>query len=439
MYTFNLLRGEVVEQVAGSFDQKFWTFDVLRAAEMCPAIWHAGLAMTAMHNRSLLEEKLASAVRRQYYAFALEQYNASIKYLIDITRATTTGRLNYEQQETLLLVNLLFLGICCLQKDIQTAVSHARNILRFYYQWEFWENENKTCSLLRSSSLIALITNVESQFANRLDYISRPECREHQRPPTFSVIPYKSVTDCYFELQSLVNRLLHAYRKFGSPNNAVRANPTIHIAYRKQFQIWMAKFNRYTSKNVLQSQDAGSVLTMKIMATGLDICLSMDPGASLLQWDKFTALFEKMVEMAEDLYKMLNKGQQSHLSRFSFSPSLSEVFCFVGTSCRNHNIRRRLIALAEKWPLWDGIWDPKLVALVCRAMMDMEEEPGLVALRAGIELTTCGCCFGSFICEGHRVAVVNTRFVGPGDTRVSMRTLEDEREGRMEKEICIPW
>lgn len=47
---FHFFRSEGVNQVVGYFDASFWTVDVLRAAQVYPAIWHAMLAMAAMQN-----------------------------------------------------------------------------------------------------------------------------------------------------------------------------------------------------------------------------------------------------------------------------------------------------------------------------------------------------------------------------------------------------
>lgn len=49
MSMIDALRFQIVELIAGSFDHAFGAIDVLRACQVQPAIWHASLAMTALH------------------------------------------------------------------------------------------------------------------------------------------------------------------------------------------------------------------------------------------------------------------------------------------------------------------------------------------------------------------------------------------------------
>lgn len=50
MRIFDLLRTETIPQIAGPFDQAFWTVDVLQACRQHPAVWHGSLALAAMNN-----------------------------------------------------------------------------------------------------------------------------------------------------------------------------------------------------------------------------------------------------------------------------------------------------------------------------------------------------------------------------------------------------
>lgn len=133
---FSILSSDTVQQVSGAFDQEFWSTHVLRATRAYPAVWHASLALSAIHMRAKITSTspIAHATREKYYEFALREYNASIKYLIDIGRH---DKLSIADQETMLLSSLLFAGLSSIQCDYEQATTHAHNGINLFYEWRF--------------------------------------------------------------------------------------------------------------------------------------------------------------------------------------------------------------------------------------------------------------------------------------------------------------
>lgn len=73
---FYLLCTGTVDQVTGSFDNQFWTRDVLLASQTSPAIWYATTAFAAMHQRMKMRSSAAAnqqavLARTDYYRLPL--------------------------------------------------------------------------------------------------------------------------------------------------------------------------------------------------------------------------------------------------------------------------------------------------------------------------------------------------------------------------------
>ncbi|KAJ4164860.1 hypothetical protein LMH87_006515 [Akanthomyces muscarius] len=98
-HIFDLFRLRTVHQVGGSFNHAFWAGDVLRAARVYPAVWHACLSFAALDHRA--KKPTAPEVdKNTLYAFSLLQHNASIRHMVKIAQQTSPS---YADQETFML------------------------------------------------------------------------------------------------------------------------------------------------------------------------------------------------------------------------------------------------------------------------------------------------------------------------------------------------
>jgi hypothetical protein len=74
-----------VPQLSGMYEEVFWKRMVLQATHHEPAIKHAIIALGSLHERFLTYDGLISRSHPKLYYddFALQQYNLSIKSLIE--------------------------------------------------------------------------------------------------------------------------------------------------------------------------------------------------------------------------------------------------------------------------------------------------------------------------------------------------------------------
>lgn len=164
-----LLRTTTISQTTGSFEQTFWSRDVLLAAWMSPKIWYAANAFAAMHHRMRLVASSNPSDRyisMEYYITALTQYNKAIQHLIQLT---SQNSISYQDKDIILLASALFTGICCLYRNMKQAVIHIKNAVRLLSEWQFTKlaqakNQHQRQTLLTANSLFNLIATLQYQM-----------------------------------------------------------------------------------------------------------------------------------------------------------------------------------------------------------------------------------------------------------------------------------
>lgn len=392
---------------------------------------------------STTEKKTSDRINQAqaHYMFALGHYNKSIQHLMKITHRGSTSGLTYNDQETLLLANVLFIGLCCIQGDIDQAANHAHHNAKLFNLWKFWEHaeETSTCSpstgfMLDQNSLNAVITFFEYQLANRLQCKKRPTWITQRSMIRCSSRPFQTVTEAYFEFQPLLMGLLDASEHTWTPPNiTTRGESCRYPAYISELGVWRSKFdqlvNRLTADQRLANSESISVLDLMYMA--VEICKQTHPSGSQLEFDSCNHLFRKIADQAETLYHELAKDVRENTEpSFSYSLSVGGMFYFAAMKCRDGVIRRRLIQLFKQWPRNEGLWNNKIIASICETTMLKEERPGEFALHgeSWVGHYECACVSEVFICENHRVCHVAVLSVG-GRLKLLLKTVGDCKMG----------
>lgn len=441
---FNMLCGQTIKQVAGGFDHSFWSVDVLLATQVYPAIWHASLALAATHTRmkvaSLPDSEATRVSKRKFHAFALREYNLAIQHLLAIAHKSNPLP---EDQETLLLSSLLFTGLSSLLGNMNEAIDHASNGLRVFYQWRYWERQpvslpRQNC-LIKPKSLISAYTDLEIQFANRLDYVKRPPWRGEGILPKPSEVPFASFTDAFFEFQPMLAGYVSELKTnliLGRYEQAMAAA----LAYRRAFAVWRAKFRQFKEVSKPQAAaDKRAELFLTMFSTAFSIAHHLDPGRSVADSAENRAAYYHVVEIAEKLFKMKKETsdpQEFILPQFSFTTTFCEVLGCVGVVCKDRPLRRRVISLLKKWPQRDGMWDSRMIAGTIEAIMTLEESMAEEMADDGSP-TGCGCVAGTHICGEHRVCWHQVEFKASGKAKILMMTNEDVKYGRYGTEAIL--
>lgn len=464
---FNMLRTDTMDQVTGVFDPGFWKVNVLQAAREYPAIWHAGLAFASMHRRMTVDEG-DQRTRQYYYTFALEQYNRSIQWLVNAARpAEADQQRMLANQETMLLAGMIYTGISCLQGDTRQAVSHVSNVLGLFYQWQYWErSEEPQCTraaragnVVCARSLVALITNFEGQFLNRLHQVPRPLLRWGVTPQPCSSEPFTSVMEAYAEFLPLKNGLLESWRYFEHPADVVRPSLNMYQSYCVELRVWVSKFedllvrSREKYPDPCSDPDWEALAIMQQLRKGVETCFEVDTAASTLKFEKLQPRFVEVLHLLEELHENRRKYSKPRGTTpvvFSFSHSVAEIFFWVIANNRDRDLRTRALDLLRKWNEKDGIWDSTFMANILEAaiheeergprkLQDMREQADIDGNDNNDAPGRCDCVLDGWICEGHRIYKTWVEFRDDSTADFYMLTPNDQRRCLAPRVVRLPY
>lgn len=425
---FHMFRNETVKHVAGVFDHSFWKVNVLRAARIYPAIWHASLAVAAMQERNIIHAGTTNLdIKRKFYGFALLQYNAAIRILLEIA---TKPNLSVADQETLLMASMLFTTLSILQSDGSQAITHANNGIQLFYRWRYWEQAEqarRTGDRILSPDFFATIVAVAtSQFHYDRSNFSPWSLRNLSKEAP-SAVAFETASDAFTALEPLLTGMMEILNGL---NPDTDEKQQLHLirekqrAYREDFAAWKCKFEMLKEFKILSAEDSWAIVQIKALSIGMQIALDLNLDDMDMEFDAFYPSFEQIVTLTEQLLQTEDQGPQQW--GYSFSHSISMLLFFVSTSCRDSKLRRRAIDLLRDIPDRTSYIYSKLTAKLCESIMEAEESGLLLAA----DDEGCSCVPNSFICREHRAVFRDTQVVGFGEIVVSIRTVADLKKDR---------
>ncbi|KAG6019875.1 hypothetical protein E4U41_003049 [Claviceps citrina] len=475
MRMFHLMRTEAVQQMAGSFDYRFWALDVLRAAHVYPAIWHSCLAFAATYERLRIPVQAADSARARHecYMYALQHQNASIQEVVRLVGGT--GRLSRLDKEALVLVNTLYAGRCSIDGELAESARHFVNALKFFSELQRSTagdvppaatldtvaassssssssssspappappspSPSPSSSSLSSStsSLISQETYTKLHYTNRSSWGSmlplRKQTRIHQDPPTQ---PFLTLQAAYLEFLVILSDLqdLSGYPSRYHGN----MSPAMREAYRKTLFDWESRYLafKFTSEFGAQEQERMSAMELWLAVAKLVADGTLDPCANVCSVPQ--VVLEDIIAAAEAVLELQAQKIRQHadFSFFIFSPSLHRLLFWVGHGYQDSQMRRMIVAIMRKWPRREPFWDTRHMAAILETIM-LFEESGLQAQQAD-GTSVCGCVVGAPSCPQHRVARFGIRSMKEGESMLAIKTLTDCEEGLPGREIRIGW
>lgn len=442
MSMFDALRFQIVELVAGSFDHAFWVIDVLRACQVQPAIWHASLALTALH-QSRRHHAVDTFRKARHERLSMTHSTAAIQHVIALTRREQLCR---AERETLLLASLLLTALSSMQGDLPQAVMHASNCIQLFHQWRLWMHHRSSAtsrgSMLNADSIGAMVAHLEMQLLSRLKYIDVPPWGSPDSPPRCTDISFDSSTDPYHEFQPLFTSLIGMWQHAGM---GVRGQPRPEIdvrhPYLVEFQRWKVKFDALRLYRASGRVDAESMLTLHLHWHFMQIGLKANVYIGEVAFDEFLPVFKDLVVDARELLEVVRNSAGASADRnappaFSFTMSIVEGLFWAGHGCREPSTRREILQIIKVWPRREGIWDNALMAAMLETSITLEENAWRSTPRDPTRY--CNCVAGIFICNEHRVNNHVVQFLPCGRARVTFETVGNKQRNEPGFEVTLP-
>ena len=447
---FHFFRTEAASHLAGAFDQRFCTLDLLQASKLHPAVWHGCTALAAMYQReSILCKETSESEQRRFYVLALRQYDASIKSIVKLIKDSPEDKTS---QEILLISCLLFTAICCLQGNLKTALVHLRNGRKLFHEWKHKGHgkqalhhvDNNNNGLISAKVLIALLSRLCTQAIELRE--SPWEEWDSSEVIELSPHPFKSPVDAYLEFEPICNGFLELRHRKRSALHYGHVGPAQELrrAYQNTLAAWAAKFSQLKSSKTFALNEFEGMLILEARYLSFHIELNRNP-ESEMDWDKFQPEFARIIYLAEKVFQISGQagpssgqGLKTLASRaFSFSSSVMDAVFIVASFCRHHATRHKALYLLQNWSIKEGICDTKLASVIAEGFMGVEEGPGQRnCLDGGIPECECD---GFYVCNDHRIQVVSGTLLDDGKMALMARTVGDVRDGAQGTFIPVSW
>ena len=381
-------------EISGYFPSNFWSKLVLPATQADPAVLHAVIALSSIHETKEYPspEKEDESIKTQ---FALTQSMKAMKYCHQLSQDAPRST------EVVLTSCILFFFLESFQKNHRAALFHLDWGIKIISSFL---NEHKGKLPLRSAktpppdelllkeTLIPVFARLDISASIYVD--TRPvQFDQLYRPlnymPCILSIPeaFSSLQEADESLITLVYLLINQQQKADSLlSGTINAAPTDLVwstinAAREQTGLFLVKWLEALNamlrqrKNEMTAKDLRAVLVLKGRQLIISISNCAKTSEQETNYDEHTADFERVVTMSESLLK--------HKS-YSVDLNILVPLLYAVTKCRDPRVRRKALALLSKAPRQEGIWETEIFAAIGRWTIQMEEKERAVSSASDV-------------------------------------------------------
>lgn len=352
----------------GFFSSNFWGHLLPQLSHYEPVIRHAVAAVGAAHQqyRGLVPPGYTDV-------FILQQYNKSIRLLVENLSAATSTNLDLT-----LITCALFVCLELLRGDYNRALDHIEAGLKILAR--------PSPALTSHSSDSQIVYDELLEMFSRLDIELSSFARTHKVLPSFTdprtiMIPsrFMDIGEARRSLTALMNYsltlFLHSgplksFAHGGSPQDPpwqkiVSQLPMIEQAY----NAWLVSL-----QGLLESPDGASVGERAVLSLRIDHLLAVQWVFSTVRWedvelDRWNGHLEEIVTLAERLL-LLDASTEPY---FSLDNCAIRALQWTATTCSLPLVRRKAIQLLSAHPRQESLWIARRSAKIAEAMMNLEE------------------------------------------------------------------
>ena len=360
-------------QLSGYFDGSFWSGLLLQLSQSEPAVRHAMMAVSAVHEQ--FETSGQSTAVMQLESFALQEYNQAIGSL-QRHLASHEGSVRLP-----LLACVLFVCLEFLRRDVDAALAHMQSGFGILRTWR----EKMAARQREASSLTVddyfIDVNLVPLFS-RLTVLSslfgkhQPDI-ESTRPHALSSTTYafESLDEARTSMYEMMKESLQFI--IGNVEIKYRSEVDVEILLeqirlQEQTTAWEAALEDFLARNTnfLTTRELDGARVLRVHSKTVLIWLTQALSPHQVGFDSHKADFEYIVDQCS---RLMPKDGNDH-AVFSFEMGVIPALYFVGIKCRDRLLRRRAISMLHATPRKEGLWDAHRAARVAERVMTLEEQ-----------------------------------------------------------------
>lgn len=268
-----------VRIVSGPFNRRFWQIDVPRAALAYPALWHASIALAAIHlstkqggtrPRCTASTSSRPRPRNYHYVVALEHFNKSIRHLAQALQghqgssssSSSSGSLAYADQEMAIMTNILYIGIAAMLDDTWQLWSHWKNFVLLLESMRFGDGDPAACrGILGYEDLLSIVLSLDGNSPILEDLPYRWRRSWAVKLPQYS--SFASTTQAYIGMPGGLYKYLQPREVMSANNGSNATNYAQRISVLNRLERQQADFARSPAAAAASPEDYQSLQHMR--------------------------------------------------------------------------------------------------------------------------------------------------------------------------------
>ncbi|KAF5613565.1 uncharacterized protein FSUBG_774 [Fusarium subglutinans] len=352
---FDVFRTLTAPSTASFIPSQFWTRELLQLAHSEPAVWHATLALGALHQRhELFWQGRGCHSGEKLWSQANENYGRAITCARDVKDPTQ-----------LLALSLALLSVTNMMGRWSESQVHIMAGHRLLSQAGHGSETSGAAEILTRLDLMAMTFSDSSapypyKLAPRTVWID-----EYMK--TAEIESYGQAGTALFGMMRRLMMLSETTAP-GDEEGAAKDLVMLHLTM-EDLASWENKMAQFERKHPNPHDETGAV-SIRMYHTMLRMFLSGGAFGPETRWDRFLGHYERILTLAETLWSNTPPSQvQSPLSLES--GFIVPVF-MVTQRCRHPWLRRRAISFLYKIKRQEGMWHSDGAAAVGQRIMEIE-------------------------------------------------------------------
>ena len=377
---FQFFRHRTVASTNGIVDSRFWDRVVLQACHTEPAVKHAVLALSSLHQLSILPQDCDTNYQHRLYAE--RQHHKALEEARVLIASSSQ-----QDVDRILIACIIFIIFEGVRGEYQAAAMHmdsgraimAQNFQRF-------KHPARRKDLVEIEHALARLDLPAICFSDRRSPYRYTLADFHQTNPTLTVSQFQDVHEAQACLVDLTRCLLVIgnHIDFEDLNGDLESLAHFQAA-KVRCATTIEQWHEQFLDVVRRSDSASSCLTLNLRSwyTADLILIKAETYGPETRFDKYLELWQQIVDYCEQIAESLADPNQS--KSFSFDLGYMIPVFLTATRCRDPWVRRHAITLLQSHPRQEGVWQSVGAAAVAARWMAVEED-GLGEVKCAADI-----------------------------------------------------
>ncbi|PYI12550.1 hypothetical protein BO78DRAFT_6085 [Aspergillus sclerotiicarbonarius CBS 121057] len=391
---FRFFEHNTIPMLVGYAESEVWQRLVLQMSQREPAICHAVVALSAIHEDY---ERRGMAMKPDYrhHRFALEQYNRAMSMLRKRIQSNDP-----QVREIALMCCVVFVVLELLEGKYQNAFAHLQQGLSILDS-QSGHTSATECALAKAF----LHLNVQQS------HFGGPDVRVTLHPPkgrvaeaTYESVKIRSLPEAKERIRVLMNNIFHFQSCCNLFFRGDLESDILSLSARQcklqcQLSDYRADLEEFiwshNTRHAWTLREVRSVDVIRVHLATLASLLGGSLDTTEMSYDRFLPEFKRINEFSEQIISSFKTEYEeiSRLPSMVMDTGILPSLFWSCVKCRDSQTRRHSARLLQVWPHREGIYDSRLILMICQGLIAIEtegrdEETGIIPQSARVQTQT---------------------------------------------------